>query len=338
MPQPRIQAPFERVQTGAIVLLAAVVFGIVGYHVLGDYSWLESIWLVVITISTVGYGESSQSSPAVQGLTVSLILVGLTAAVYTSTGFFQLVLEGELERTLGFRRMTRHIEQLKGHVIICGFGRSGRSLALDLVKRNRDIVIIENNPEQLEDFNEFKCPVVEGDATEEWALKRAGIDRARALVIALPSDADNVFITLTARELNKDILIVARATVESTAKKLRQAGAQKVVMPAAVSAKLMSRMVLHPSAADWLELIAENSYQDLDIEELIVAECPGLIGQTVQQTEAQRTHRLLVVAVRGEDGKIVANPGADYEFHSADVAVMMGNPANIKLFRNKFRS
>lgn len=293
--------------------------------------------MVVITVTTVGFGESSQSTPTVQLLTILLILFGMTAAVYTSTGFFQLVLEGELERTLGFRRMTRQIEKLKDHTIICGLGRSGRSLAEDLMRRGREVVIVEQDDDRLEEANQLHCMVIDGDATQEATLLRAGVQRAKSLVISLPSDADNVFITLTARELNPDLMIVARASQENTAKKLRQAGAQKVVMPAAVSAKLMSRMVLDPSAADWLELIAESSYEDLDIEELEIGDFPKLIGKTVQDTEAQRTHRLLFVAIRDGNGDILANPSADYVFQKDDVGVLMGNPANIDQFREQHR-
>ena len=329
-------SPFNRVRQGAALLLIAVAVGVFGYRFLGEYSWLEAVYMVVITIATVGFGEISESPPEIKLLTIFLILTGLTAAAYTSTGFFQLVLEGELERTLGFRRMTRQIEKLNGHTIICGLGRSGRSLAEDLLRRGREIVIVENNDDRLEHAADLQCLVVDGDATQETTLLQAGIERASSLVICLPSDADNVFITLTASELNPRLLIVARASQETTAKKLRQAGAKKVVMPAAVSAKLMSRMVLDPSAADWLELIAESSYEELDIEELVVSDFPKLVGKSVQNTEAQRTHRLLFVAVRGSDGAIIANPGADYIFQKDDVAVLMGNPSNISNFRKMY--
>ncbi len=216
------------------MLLMVATLGTIGYRCLG-YGWGEALWMVVITVSTVGYGEQSQSGGSVQFLSIVLILVGMTSAAYTFTGFIQLMLAGELERVLGSRRMTRQVDKLHHHVIICGMGRSGRSLAQDLIQRRRDFVIVDNNESRLEETLEWNIPAICGDATQEPVLLQAGISRALALVSCLPSDPDNVFITLTARELNPDLLIIARAEYETTAKKLHQAGAQKVVMPSRVA-------------------------------------------------------------------------------------------------------
>ena len=319
------------------MLLVAVLFGTWGFHTLGEYTWVEALWLVVITVSTVGYGEHSDTGPAIQLLTMGVILVGMSSAVYTFSGFFQLVLAGELERSLGWKRMTRQIENLQNHVIICGMGRSGRSLARDLQHRDREFVIIECDETKVEESQALDFPTFCGDATEESTLRQVGIDRAHALVSALPSDADNVFITLTARDMNSHLLIIARAEQESTAKKLHQAGAQKVVMPARVSAIQMSRMILHPSTADLMELVAESSYLDIELDELSVNEHRGLIGISVQDTEAHRKYKLLVVAVRQEDGEMIFNPDAEYAFRPNDIAILMGNRAQIDVFRSLYR-
>ncbi len=209
------------------MLLVTVLLGILGFRTLGDYGWVESLWMVVITISTVGYGERSQLPAAVQLLTVGVILVGMSSAVYTFTGVTQLIFEGELERTLGIRRMYRQIDKLRNHVIICGMGRSGRNLAMDLHHRGREFVVVDNNEAKIEEAHELDFHAVCGDATEEAVLKRAGIDYAQVLVSALPSDAENVFITLTAREMNRELLIIGRAEHESTVKKLHQAARKK---------------------------------------------------------------------------------------------------------------
>lgn len=331
-----MRTPVQRVRSGAIVLLAAVLVGVVGYRVLGDYSWIESLWMVIITVSTVGYSEHSQSTTSVQLLTLAVIMVGMSSAVYTFSGFFQLWLEGELELALGVRRMNRQIEQLRDHVIICGMGRSGRSLAADLRHRGRELVVIEIDEDKIEDASELDALVIDGDAREESVLQKAGIEHASALVSALPSDADNVFITLTAREMNPNIRIVASAEYESTAKKLHQAGAQKVVMPSRVSALQMSRMILNPSAADLMELIAESSYLDLELDEVKVGKHAALVGLTVNETEAHRKHKILVIAVRQKDGSMIFNPDAEYAFAADDIAILMGNRKQIDHFRSLF--
>lgn len=336
MRQKQSQTPLGRVRTGAIVSIAAVVFGTIGYHHIAGYSWIESLWTVVITISTVGYSERSQSAASVQLLSMAVILVGMSSAVYTFSGFFQLALEGELERTLGVRRMSRQIEKLRDHVIICGMGRSGRSLAMNLQNRGPEFVIVENDETKFEEALELGFAAIDGDATDETVLRRAGIDRARVLVSVLPSDADNVFITLTARELNPDLLIIAHAEQESTAKKLHQAGAQKVVMPARVSAIQMSRMILHPSTADLMELLAESSYLDLELDELEVNGHKALVGVTVRETEAHRKYKLLVVAIRQGDGEMVFNPAAEYVFGPDDIVIILGNREHINRFRSEY--
>lgn len=331
-----MQTPLERVRAGAIVLLAAVLLGTIGFHALGDYGWVEALWMVVITISSVGYSEHSQSIASVQLLSVAVILVGMSSAVYTVTGFVQLAFEGELERALGVRRMTRQLEKLQNHVIICGMGRSGRNLARDLRNHNRDFVIVDRDEARVVEAHTLDFPAFSGDVTEESVLRQAGIDRAQALVSSLPSDADNVFITLTAREMNPELLIVASAEHESTAKKLHQAGAQKVVMPARVSAMQMSRMILHPSTAVLMELVAESSYLDLELDELRVEQDGMLAGLTVGETEAHRTHKLLVVAVRREDGELIFSPDADFAFAPKDIAIVMGSRSQIAQFRSLY--
>ncbi len=211
---------------GAMVLVAVAWLGTIGFHTLGGYGWMEAFWMVVITISTVGYGEHSQVSSSVQLLAIGVILVGISSAAYTFTGLVQLVLAGELERLQGVRRMSRQIDKLRDHVVICGVGRSGRSLALELRNHGREFVVIDKDEVKLEEARTLDFPAIFGDATEEAILIRAGVDRAQALVSALPSDADNVFITLTARDLNRNLLILASAEHEKTAKKLHQAGAK----------------------------------------------------------------------------------------------------------------
>ncbi|MCG8650383.1 MAG: NAD-binding protein, partial [Pirellulales bacterium] len=289
----RTKTSLSRVRNGAIVLIAVFVVAVLGFRFWGDYDWIGAIWMVVITISTVGYGEQSSASPAMQLFTVSVILVGMSASVYTMGGLLQLMLEGELERAIGRRRMEQELRKLEDHIIVCGFGRMGQKLAAELREQEGQLVVLESDPATQQTINELGLMSVCGDATEEEALLAAGVQRARTLVTALPSDADNVFITLTARNLNGGLQIISRAERQSTEKKLRQAGANRVVMPTLVGARQMARMITHPTTADLMELVAQSGYKDFELGEIEIGSLSPLVGRTVEETEATRKHGLL---------------------------------------------
>ncbi len=330
-----MKTPLQRIRLGAVVLAAIFVVAVVGYHAL-DYSWLDSLWMVVITVSSVGYSEQSSADDSVKVFSILVIVFGMCAAAYTIGGFLQMLTEGELERALGRRRMTRDIERLSGHVIICGFGRMGEILAQDLQQMKRLFVIVDNDVERVVDAESQKYLCLSGDAEEEHTLLEAGVERASSLVTGLPNDAANVFITLTSRNLNPDIQIIARAEHPSTEKKLRQAGADRVVMPALVGARRMVRLITRPSTADLMDLVAETSFLDYELDEIDVPEGSKLPEVTVRETEAHRRHRLLVVAVRERDGNMVLNPDAEYTFKSGDVIIIMGRAEDIARFRGEF--
>jgi voltage-gated potassium channel len=304
---------------------------------LGDYDWVTAFWMTAITISSVGFSESTDSSAALQLFTVGVIVFGMSAAAYTFGGFVQMVLEGELEVLLGHRRMTRGIENLKDHVIVCGFGRIGEVLSSDLTKSRREFVVIDSDTERFEAAKSQGCLCICGDATSDETLLQAGIERARTLVSSLPSDADNVFITLTARTLCSNLQIFSRAEHPTTEKKLLQAGATKVIMPAIIGAHQLERLISRPSTAYLIELVSQSDFIDVELDEITLPEQCKLIGVTVASTEAHRKHRLLVVAVKKDDGRMIFNPDADYEFKAADVAIVMGRAEDIQRFRDAFQ-
>ncbi|MBC8868947.1 MAG: potassium channel protein [Planctomycetes bacterium] len=330
-----MRAPLHRIRLGALVLAVIFVAAVLGYHALG-YDWLDAVWMVVITISSVGYGEETDSDASIKMLSIAVIVFGLSAAAYTIGGLLQMITEGELERALGRRRMTRDIERLKGHVVICGFGRMGEMLARDLKSMRRLFVIVDNDSERIADAETHRYLCLSGDATEEQTLREAGIEQASALVTGLPNDAASVFITLTSRNLNPNLQIIARAEHPSTEKKLRQAGADRVVMPALVGARHMARLITRPSTADLMELVSETSFLDYELDEIAVPDDSKMAQVTVRETEAHRRHRLLVVAVKEKDGNMVLNPDAEYRFKSGDVVIFMGHTEDIARFRKEY--
>ena len=331
---PYLKSPLVRIRNGLIVLGMVFVSAVIGFRLLGDYNWVSALWMTVITISSVGFSESTDSTALLQLFTVGVIVFGMSAAAYTFGGFVQMMLEGELEVFLGQRRMTLGIEHLSDHVIVCGFGRIGEVLSNDLKHSQREFVVIDAGEERFEAAKSFGYLCICGDATSDEILLRAGIKRARSLVSSLPSDADNVFITLTARTLCPDIQILSRAEHPTTERKLLQAGANKVIMPAIIGAHRLERLITRPSTAHLIELVSESSVMDLELDEITLPDACQLIGVTVASTEAHRTHRLLVVAVKQADGKMIFNPDADYRFEAGDVAIVMAE--DIERFRKAF--
>lgn len=324
--------PTARILRGFLLLGLVISVAVICYRFVFELEWHEATWLTIVTITGVGYGEESVKTPSFQLFTILVILFGLSSAAYAVTGLIQLVLEGELERVLGKRRMDREISKLQGHVIICGYGRLGECLAKDLTHEKRQFIIVENNVEEADDAKAKGYLVLVGDATEEATLREAGLESARSLVTSLPSDAANVFITLTARNLNPNVQIISRAEQSSTERKLRQAGANKIVLPALTSARQMVRMLTRPTTAHLIDLLSEKSYLDVELDELPIHNTSKLVGVSVRQSEAHYKHRLLVVAIKRKDESMIFNPDGDFVFAEDDVAIVMGKHHDIDAF------
>jgi voltage-gated potassium channel len=331
-----MKAPIQRLRQGGIVLAVVLVASVLGYHFLGGYPWIESVWMVVITITSVGYGEHSALSPGMQAFTVLVVLLGISAAGYTFGGFLQFLLAGELEEAMGHRHMKQQIDKLSGHTIICGYGRIGRTLAEDMASHQQQFVIVEQNEDNLAAARAAGFLCLHGDATEDEMLLAAGCQRAKALITGLPNDAANVFITLTARNLNRNLLIVARAGQGSSERKLRQAGADKVVLPSAIGAQLMSRMIMRPTTADLIELVAEQGNLNVQLDEMRITSGCQLLGKSIRETNAHSQFRLLALAVKQASGKMIFNPEADYVLERDDIIILMGKKSDIERFCHEF--
>jgi voltage-gated potassium channel len=320
---------------GLGVLIATIVVAVLGYRSFG-YSWVDALYMVAITLSTIGYGEHSEASPVQKLFTIGVIVVGLGAAGYTLTTLAQAIFGGEIERLLGHQRMKREIDQLTNHTIVCGYGRIGAILAADLARHQRRFVVLERSPERAEQARDKGYLVLQGDATDDETLNSAGAQRAYALITALPNDAANVFITLTARNLNSKLQVIARAEHTSSEKKLRQAGANRVVLPALIGAQQMVRMITRPSTADLMDLIRDEANLDLELDEVTITANSKLAGTSVQESEAHREHHLLVLAVKQATGNMIFHPAADYRFAAGDVAIVLGDAGKIARFRMQY--
>ena len=329
--------PLRRLRIGLATLAAIFITAVLGYRLAG-WGWLDSVYMVVTTLAMVGYRDDigGPMSPALHVFTIFLIVFGVSTAFYILGGLFQMMAEGEINRALGLRRVTREIEQLADHVIVCGFGRMGEILAGELARRKRSLVVIDNDPERITEAIGLGYLALTDSATEEEALLHAGVNRAKTVVITLPGDADNVFITLTARNLNPDLQIFARAELPTTEKKLLQAGADRVVLPAATGAMRMALMVTRPSAVELVELVAGRQVAEVEIDELTISFDSPLVGRTVRDSELRKRHGLLIVAVRHPGGALASNPDADTVFQGGDTVIVMGQTADIERFREEY--
>jgi voltage-gated potassium channel len=326
----------QRVRFGLLLLTFVFVGAVCGYKLVAGYSWLESIWLVVVTSSTVGFSERASTSPAVQILTVVVILSGVSAFAYTSSVLLQALLDGEFRRALGVRKMNRQIAALDRHVIVCGYGRLGQDLTDQLRHRRIPFLVLDisevNRP--LAESNDVL--LVQGDATSEDVLLSCGIKRARSIVCALSTDADNVFVALTARNLAPGIQIVARSEHASSCKKLRQAGADKIVMPYQTGAQQMERMISRPSTADLLELFSEATNVRVELDEFEVAANSSLAGQQLEECGAARDYGLITVGLKNGAGELLFNPPANTLIAGGDTLLVLGALSDITRFRTAF--
>lgn len=287
--------------------------------------------MAVNSITNTG-NEPSPANASFQWFTIFVVAFGFFATFYAFTGLVQLLLAGELDRLLGRRRMEREIAKLQDHVIVCGYGRLGTNLVADLAHEDEDVVVVESDETNAQQALIDGFLVVEGDATEDLILNQAGISTARSLVTTLPSDAANVFIALTAREISRKLQIIARAESPTTSRKLTQAGANAVVMPATTGAKQMVRMIMRPSTAHLIDLLAERTFQDFEMDELVISQGSSVVGKSVVESQLNYKHKLLVVAVKQADGSMVFNPGGSYVFQLGDTAIVMGKRFDILEF------
>lgn len=332
-----MRTPLQRIRFGAISLASVLVISVIGFRLIGNHSWLESVWLVVVTISTVGFSEKSGEEPVFQAFMIFVILMGVSSAAYTCGGFIQLLLEGEVARAMGQRKMTKDINRLDKHVVICGFSRLGNDLANQLLHRKIPFVIIDISEEKVRRANELNFLAVKGDATLESVLQEVEIGKARALATALRSDADNVFITLTARNLRPDIQIIAKSEQESSCRKLRQAGADKIVMPHRAGAQQMERMISRPTTADLFELFAEASHLEMELDEIEVLNHSKLVGTSIVEARIKERFNVLVVGVKDADGRFHFNPRPDDLIGNGDTLLVIGEVQNINQMKTEFK-
>jgi voltage-gated potassium channel len=311
---------WRRLAGATIALMVVLVVGTIGYVLLG-FDLLDAAYQTVTTVSTVGFREVEPLSPAGQVFTMVLILVGVGAALYAFGVVIETFIEGRLNELLGRRRMEQSLASMRDHVIICGWGRVGRSIAAEVTEAGRRFVVVEVDPLRLEGIVH---PTVEGDATEDSVLREAGIDRAAALVAAVDGDAANSFITLSARALRPDLFIVARARQQESADKLLRSGADRVVNPQSIGGARMAAFVLRPHVAEFLDVVMRERALEFRLEEVPVGPASPIAGRSLRDSHLRDRTGALVLALRDADGTFQTNPSPDLEIRSGQVIIAIG--------------
>lgn len=309
---------------GALVVLTCA--GTIGYMHLEGYTLREAVFFTVGVLSTEGLQVRPLSGGG-QILTVVLVVLGIGVVLYTVGLIAQQMIEGELQTLVGRRRMRRTIEAMRDHVIVCGFGRMGRMVCRELQSKPVSFIVVDRDERIAGRVEEHGYAFIAADATEEDSLRHAGIEHASALITALPSDAENVFLTLTARALAPNLTIVARAETESGAERLRQAGATRIVSPYAIGGHRMAQAILRPAVLDFVDLTTHQRSVELQFEEIAVTR-PGTVS--LAQSGVREHVDVMVIAIRRSDGETRFNPSPDEPLAPGDRLLVIGQPQSLK--------
>ncbi len=304
------------------MILSVILSGTIGYMIIEGWSFIDSFYMTIITISTTGFKEIRPLSTPGMILTVFLIIMGVVAIAYTGGRGVQLLVETQILRK---KKMERKLSAVSDHYIICGFGRMGKQIAEHIKENELQSVVIENEPNNVNTLEELNYLFVNADATDDDALIKAGVERAKGLVAVLGTDAENVFTTLSARELNSKLFIVSRAIDEGTEGKLKKAGADRVVKPYELGGNRMVQLLLRPGVTDFIEGIARKKEVDISLEQIIVSKNSNLIGLTLAQSPIRKELDIIIIAIDKSHGKFVYNPKSSTIIEGGDKLIAIGH-------------
>ncbi len=317
--------PYKKLIIASQSLLGILVIGTTGFYFVEGYSILDSfaVTLGLLTTTSIGYGSNIPLSVPGKIFTLLLIVVGVSLVAYAFGTIVGLIVDGHLSNLMGRSKMEKKIANLKDHVILCGAGRVGHHVISRLMMEKVPFVVIDRNEEILKKLMDDGVLVISDDATKDEVLLEAGISRAKGLITALPGDADNVFVTLTAKELNPDIRVVARGDIAESKPKLIRAGADKVISPSVIGGRRMAISILKPVSVDFVETLIHKQDMEFEIEEIVTSGSSQLVGKSLQESRIkQHTGTMIVAIKRNED--IITNPGADDIIANGDLLIAIG--------------
>lgn len=331
-----LETGLGNVARGLALLLGVVIIGTIGFMIIEDYPFLDAVYMTIITISTVGYGEVRRLDTAGHVFVILLIVMGIMVVGYTVTALGRAVVEGSLQKLVGRKRMLREIGSMRNHVIVCGHGRVGRTICEELRTEGVPFVVVDRDPVCAEALAEKGYRVVVGDATEDEVLVTAGMLRARGLVAVASRDVDNLYITLSAREMcaaeNPGLMIVSRASDTRELRKIRAAGADQVLSPYNIGGVRIAQALIRPAVYEVLDLLTSSGEMELSLEGATLSAACEMVGKPLRETTIRSQYNLIIIGVKKPDGALKFNPGPEYVLEVGDELIMLGNREQLDRF------
>lgn len=337
MNNPLIRLFRSKIYTALILLLIIMGIGILGYRTISGLSWIDSVYMTVITITTVGFGEVQPLGVPAKIFTIFLILASVVILGYAISIITEYILSRNNFEDIKQRKMQKKIEAMTNHIIICGFGRNGKQAAKKLLAYKKPFVIIERDKEIIEKFQEDDIAFVLGNANEDDVLYEAGIEKANTLISALPSDADNLFVVLSARQINKEMRIISRASQETSYEKLKLAGANNVILPDRIGGDHMASLVVIPDLVEFIDNLGIIGKSNINIEEVKVEQLYNIkVIKTIRELDLRKKTGCTVIGFKDEKGEYLVNPDADTKLVPGSKIIVLGRPEQIHKLNSEY--
>lgn len=319
----------------SLVLLSIVlVIGIIGYTIISNETFIDSLYMTIITMSTVGFGTLHELNQSEKLFTIVLIILSIGVYGYSVTALTEYLANDNFFQQLKYKKMQQKIQKLKNHTVVCGYGRNGRQAVVKLKKFNMPFIVIEKDKEILEELDRANILYVEGDATEDKTLNEAAIENAKSLITALPSDADNLFVVLSARQINKEFIIISRASSKSSFKKLKIAGATNIVMPDKIGGEHMASLVVTPDLVEFVDRLTISDECSTNLEEIAINDLPQeFLNKTLVDLDLRRKTGCNVIGFKTSKNEYIINPEATTRLESGSNLIVLGRPNQIEKLR-----